>query len=73
MNRLASSPLEFPIDAIIPVDEDTAVVAASIADAIRVNNNSVDAALIAKNKHRMRDVLRAQRGSSPALLELLTR
>ena len=48
---------EFPIDAIIPVDEDTAVVAASIADALRVNNNSVDAALTAKNKYRMRDVL----------------
>jgi biotin carboxylase len=49
---------EYPIDAIIPVDEDTAVVAASIADALRVNNNSVDAALTAKNKHRMRDVLK---------------
>ena len=48
---------EYPIDAIIPVDEDTAVVAASIADAIRVKNNSVDATLTAKNKHRMRDVL----------------
>jgi len=48
---------QYPIDAIIPVDEDTAVVAASIADAIHVNNNSVDAALTAKNKHRMRQVL----------------
>lgn len=48
---------EFPIDAVIPVDEDTAVVAASIANAIRVDNNSVDAALTAKNKHRMREVL----------------
>lgn len=47
----------FPVDAIIPVDEDTAVIAASIADALKLNHNSVDAAITAKNKHRMREVL----------------
>jgi biotin carboxylase len=47
----------FPVDAVIPVDEDTAVVAASIAQALALKHNSVDAAIIAKNKHRMRAVL----------------
>src|SRR5436190_17594512 len=45
-----------PVDAIIPVDEDTAVVAASIARALTLNHNPVDAAITAKNKHRMREV-----------------
>jgi biotin carboxylase len=47
----------FPVDAVIPVDEDTAVVAASIAEALKLKHNPVDAAIIAKNKHRMREVL----------------
>ena len=48
----------FPIDAIIPVDEDTAVVAASVAQGLNLQHNSIDAAVIAKNKHRMREALR---------------
>lgn len=47
----------FPVDAVIPVDEDTAVAAASIAEALTLGHNPVDAALTAKNKHRMREVL----------------
>ena len=47
----------FPIDAVIPVDEDTAVVAASIARGLRLLHNPVGATLTAKNKHRMREVL----------------
>ena len=47
----------FPIDAIIPVDEDTAVVAAAVAQGLRLQHNSLDAAIIAKNKHRMREAL----------------
>src|SRR6185295_1368560 len=39
---------EFPIDAVIPVDEDTAVVAASVAHALNLNHNPVEAAVIAK-------------------------
>src|SRR5512143_2425610 len=46
-----------PIDAIIPVDEDTAVVAASVADALRLPHNSLEAATTAKNKRQMREVL----------------
>ena len=48
---------QFPIDAVIPVDEDTAVVAASVAHALKLSHNSLEAAVIAKNKHRMRDIL----------------
>src|SRR5262245_58455231 len=48
---------EFPIDAVIPVDEDTAVVSAFVADTLKLDHNPIDAAMAAKNKHRMRDVL----------------
>jgi biotin carboxylase len=48
---------QFPIDAVIPVDEDTAVVAAYIAEGLRLDHNPVEAAVTAKNKHRMRKVL----------------
>jgi biotin carboxylase len=48
---------QFPIDAVIPVDEDTAVVAASVAHALKLRHNSLEAAVVAKNKHRMREVL----------------
>lgn len=47
----------YPIDAVIPVDEDTAVVAASAAQSLNLKHNSVEAAITAKNKHRMREVL----------------
>ena len=48
---------QFPIDAVIPVDEDTAVVAASVAHALQLEHNPVEATIIAKNKHRMREIL----------------
>jgi biotin carboxylase len=48
---------QFPIDAVIPVDEDTAVVAASVAHGLKLRHNPVEAAITAKNKHRMREVL----------------
>jgi biotin carboxylase len=47
----------FPVDAVIPVDEDTAVVAAHVARALGLAHNSVEAAYAAKHKHRMRSVL----------------
>ena len=47
----------YPIDAIIPVDEETAVVAASAAAALGLEHNPVSAARAAKNKHLMREVL----------------
>ncbi|HKQ07770.1 MAG TPA: ATP-grasp domain-containing protein [Blastocatellia bacterium] len=48
---------EYAIDAVIPVDEDTAVAAAAIADGLRLNYNPPAAARAAKNKRLMRDVL----------------
>jgi biotin carboxylase len=59
--RAASDAAEFgkryPIDAVIPVDEDTAVAAASAARALNLYHNSVEAAEAAKNKHRQRELL----------------
>jgi biotin carboxylase len=48
---------QFPIDAVIPVDEDTAVAAASVAQGLNLRHNPVEAAITAKNKHRMRETL----------------
>lgn len=48
---------EFPIDAVIPVDEDTAVVAASVAGALGLDHNSVESVHIAKHKRLMRETL----------------
>ncbi len=48
----------FPLDAVIPVDEDTAVAAAHVARALGLPHNSIEAAYTAKHKHRMRSVLK---------------
>lgn len=45
------------IDAVIPVDEDTAVAASAIAGRLRLKHNPTSATRAAKNKHLMRDVL----------------
>ena len=46
-----------PIAAVIAVDEDTAVAASAISEALRLGGNPVQATRAAKNKHLMRDVL----------------
>ena len=60
--RAASQAAEFarrfPIDAVIAVDEDTAVVAAHVARALELPHNSVESTQTAKHKHRMRRVLK---------------
>ena len=48
----------YPVDAVIPVDEDTAVAAASAAGALGLKHNPVSAARAAKNKRLMREVLK---------------
>jgi biotin carboxylase len=48
-----------PIDAVIPVDEDTAVAAAHVARALDLRHNAVEPVYTAKNKLRMRQVLAA--------------
>src|SRR5262245_2550151 len=48
---------QYPIDAVIPVDENTAVVAAYVAEALGLQHNSSASTIIAKNKHLMRETL----------------
>jgi biotin carboxylase len=55
--RSAEFGKQYPVDAVIPVDEDTAVAAASVARALNLRHNSVEAAEAAKNKHRQRELL----------------
>ena len=47
-----------PIDAVIGVDDTTTVVAAAISAALGLPHNSVASAEAARNKHRMRELLR---------------
>src|SRR5215470_7531990 len=49
---------QYSIDAIIAVDEDTAVAAAYIARTLGLRHNRIDSVLAAKNKHRMRELLK---------------
>jgi biotin carboxylase len=45
----------YPVDAVIPVDEETAVVAAHVAKALKLDHNPVETAITAKNKYLMRE------------------
>jgi biotin carboxylase len=56
---------QFAVDAVIPVDEDTAVAAASVAQALGLKHNSIDSVRAAKNKHRMRELLSVARVRVP--------
>jgi biotin carboxylase len=47
----------YPIDAVIPVDEDTAVIGAQVAEVLNLEHNPVEATITAKNKYHMREVL----------------
>lgn len=55
-----------PIQSIIPVDEDTAVLAAVAAQALNLPHNSVDSALASKEKHRLREILSKTELLSPS-------
>ena len=55
---VASFAAQYPIDAVIPVDEDTAVVAAHIDCALGLDQNAVPGAEAARNKYLMRQALR---------------
>jgi biotin carboxylase len=48
-----------PIDAVVGVDDDTAVVAAAVAGRLRLKGNPVPAAVAARDKHRQRQLLTA--------------
>ncbi|HKA60028.1 MAG TPA: ATP-grasp domain-containing protein, partial [Gemmatimonadales bacterium] len=46
-----------PIDAVVGVDDDTAVVAAAVAERLKLRGNPVHAAVAARDKHRQRQLL----------------
>jgi biotin carboxylase len=48
---------QFTVDAVIPVDEDTAVIAAAVAQAMGLKHNSPESVQTAKNKYLMRACL----------------
>jgi biotin carboxylase len=56
----------YPINAVIPVDEDTAVVAALVAEVLNLEHNPVEATITAKNKYHMREVLNSRGMKVPA-------
>lgn len=55
--EVAAYASKFPVQAVIPVDEDTAVVAANIAHTLGIAHNSRESVAAAKNKHLMRRLL----------------
>lgn len=55
----------FPVDAVIAVDEDTAVAAASTAEALGLAHNSVASARAARDKFVMRELLSRSRVQIP--------
>lgn len=48
---------QYPIAAVVPVDDQVTVCAATICEALRLRHNSVKSAHAARNKHRMRELL----------------
>ena len=50
---------EHPIDAVVGVDDDTAIVAATVAGRLGLKGNPVPAAVAARDKHRQRELLAA--------------
>ena len=48
-----------PLNGVVGVDDDTAVIAATIAARLRLRGNPVAAALAARDKHQQRELLRA--------------
>src|SRR6185503_9767259 len=53
------------IDAVVGVDDDTAVVAAAVAGRLRLKGNPVPAAMAARDKHRQRQLLAAAKVPVP--------
>lgn len=55
-----------PIDGVVGVDDDTAVVAAAVASRLRLKGNALPAAVAARDKHRQRQLLAAAKVPVPA-------
>ncbi|MFP6753949.1 MAG: ATP-grasp domain-containing protein, partial [Pirellulaceae bacterium] len=56
---------DWPIDAVVPVDSQVVVVAATIAEALGLRHNSVQSAAAAEDKHLMRQLFEQAGVSSP--------
>ena len=54
-----------PIDAVVGVDDDTAVIASVVATRLRLTGNPVEASQAARNKHRQRELLAKHRVPAP--------
>lgn len=50
---------QYPIDAVVGVDDDSAVVAAAVAGRLRLRGNPLDATVAARDKYRQRQLLAA--------------
>jgi len=50
---------QHPIDAVVGVDDDSAIVAAAVAERLRLKGNPLPAAIAARDKHRQRELLAA--------------
>jgi biotin carboxylase len=55
-----------PIDAVIPVDDDTAVIAAAIGELLSLPHNSVESAAAARNKLTFLELLRRREVPAPS-------
>ncbi len=55
--EIAAFSLNHPLDAVIPVDDDTALVGARAAEALGLPHNPVESVLAARDKHRFRQTL----------------
>jgi biotin carboxylase len=55
----------WPIEAVIPVDEDTAVAAAAIGEALSLRHNSVQSAWAARDKYQLAELLRKRSVQGP--------
>jgi len=58
----------YPVDAVIPVDEETAVVAAHVAKALKLDHNPIETAITAKNKYLMREAFDRQGLNVPSFV-----
>ena len=56
---------EHPLDAVVGVDDDTAVIAATVAEQLRLKGNPVAAAVAARDKYRQRQLLAAAKVPVP--------
>jgi biotin carboxylase len=63
--QVVSFAAKHPIDAVVAVDDQVTVVAATVCEALSLRQNSVESVLAAGNKHRMRQLFQRSEVPSP--------